>query len=59
MTNAYRAMRTGYVTAAWAKHHHQRWYEDVVAGRAREKLLRPGSAPVEGRQAPPARTKPV
>jgi formate dehydrogenase subunit gamma len=59
MTNAYRAMRTGYVTAAWAKHHHQRWYEDVVAGRAREKLLRPGSASVEGRQAPPARTKPV
>ena len=37
MTNAYRAMRYGYVDESWAKHHHLRWYEDVVAGRARRR----------------------
>ena len=41
MTDAYRAMRHGYVDASWAKHHHARWYEDVVAGRAREKFVAP------------------
>jgi formate dehydrogenase subunit gamma len=44
MTNAYRAMRYGYVDASWAKHHHLRWYEDVVAGGAREKFVRPDDA---------------
>lgn len=58
MTNAYRAMRTGYVTASWAKHHHERWYADVVAGRAREKLERPDGVAVPT-QAPPPRTRPV
>jgi len=41
MTDAYRAMRYGYVDASWAKHHHAYWYEDVVAGRAREKFVSP------------------
>ena len=58
MTNAYRAMRTGYVTASWAKHHHERWYADVVAGRAREKLERPEAA-AAATQAPPARPRTV
>ena len=44
MTNAYRAMRYGYVDESWAKHHHLRWYEDVVAGRARQKLVQPEEA---------------
>jgi len=44
MTNAYRAMRHGYVDESWAKHHHLRWYEDVVAGRARQKLVQPEEA---------------
>jgi formate dehydrogenase subunit gamma len=44
MTNAYRAMRYGYVDASWATHHHLRWYEDVVAGRAREKFVQPEDA---------------
>jgi formate dehydrogenase subunit gamma len=39
MTNAYRAMRDGYVDESWAKHHHLRWYEDILAGRAREKFV--------------------
>jgi len=38
---AYRAMRDGYVTGAWAKHHHVRWYNDVVAGKARQKVVDP------------------
>lgn len=38
MVGAYKAMRDGYVDESWAKHHHLRWYEDVMAGRAREKF---------------------
>jgi len=39
MTGAYRAMRDGYVDESWAEHHHLRWYEAVVAGRARETFV--------------------
>jgi formate dehydrogenase subunit gamma len=44
VAGAYRAMRYGYVDASWAEHHHVRWYEDVVAGRAREKFVGPPPA---------------
>jgi len=44
MTDAYRAMRYGYVTESWAKHHHLRWYERILAGRAREKFVQPEEA---------------
>jgi formate dehydrogenase subunit gamma len=54
MTDAYRAMRYGYVDASWAKHHHARWYDDVVAGRAREKFVAPEEAIVDEREAAPA-----
>jgi formate dehydrogenase subunit gamma len=30
---AYDAMRNGYVDEAWAKEHHELWYDDVKAGR--------------------------
>ena len=43
MTGAYRAMRDGYVDASWAEHHHSRWYEEVVAGKAREKFVEPAA----------------
>jgi formate dehydrogenase subunit gamma len=43
VAGAYRAMRDGYVDASWAKHHHARWYDDVVAGRARQKFAQPGT----------------
>jgi len=46
MTGAYRAMRYGYVDESWARHHHLRWYEDVVAGRAREPLVDRSEMPV-------------
>jgi formate dehydrogenase subunit gamma len=36
MKGAYRAMRDGYVTAEWARDHHELWYEDVKAGKVPE-----------------------
>jgi len=33
MRGSYRAMKTGYVDAAWANEHHSLWYDDVQAGR--------------------------
>ncbi|TMH98966.1 MAG: hypothetical protein E6H46_13765 [Betaproteobacteria bacterium] len=61
MIDAYKAMRYGYVDESWARHHHLRWYEEVVAGRARQKFadpsaLPPGAAEVGTR---PARTRPA
>jgi formate dehydrogenase subunit gamma len=32
---AYGSMRNGYVDEAWAKEHHQLWYEDVKSGKVR------------------------
>lgn len=42
---AYQGMRTGYVDETWAKHNHAWWYEDVKAGRARQKFAQPGEGP--------------
>jgi len=39
MIDAYRAMRYGYVDESWAKHHHLLWYEEVVAGRSRQRFV--------------------
>ena len=33
MEGAYKAMRTGRVDEAWAKEHHEYWYDDIKAGR--------------------------
>lgn len=33
MKGAYQAMQTGYVDEAWAKEHHELWYDDVKAGK--------------------------
>ncbi len=33
MKGAYNGMRTGYVDEAWAREHHEWWYEDVKAGK--------------------------
>jgi len=55
MKGAYRAMRDGYVDESWAAHHHLRWYEEVVAGTAREKFVQP-ERPVAGVQIPRSRT---
>ena len=39
---AYQAMRTGYVDEAWAKEHHELWYDDIRAGKV--PALRSGAA---------------
>jgi formate dehydrogenase subunit gamma len=36
---SYRGMRDGYVDENWAAHNHRYWYEDVVAGRARQRFV--------------------
>jgi formate dehydrogenase subunit gamma len=56
MIDAYKAMRYGYVDESWAKHHHLRWYQDVAAGRAREKFADPKAVPPA---ASPTRTRPA
>lgn len=45
MKGAYEAMRTGYVDETWAKEHHEVWYEEVKAGKARQHFA--DNAPVE------------
>lgn len=55
MEGAYRAMRDGYVDESWAEHHHKLWYEDVVAGRARQHFVEPGD--VRRGEVPPPRPK--
>lgn len=57
MVDAYRAMRYGYVDESWAKHHHLLWYQDVVAGRAREHFADPKA--VAAAAVPPPRTRPA
>ncbi|MCX7893032.1 MAG: formate dehydrogenase subunit gamma [Burkholderiales bacterium] len=47
MAGAYKAMRYGYVDETWAEHHHKRWYDDVKAGKAREKFVSRDQVPAE------------
>jgi len=53
---AYRAMRDGYVDASWAEHHHERWYREIVAGKARQHFVQPDAAPAG---TPVGRSKPA
>jgi formate dehydrogenase subunit gamma len=59
MGGAYKAMRYGYVDESWAKHHHLRWYEDVAAGRSRQRFADPKEVPPEGSTASTPRTRPA
>jgi formate dehydrogenase subunit gamma len=49
MEGAYRAMRDGYVDEAWAKEHHELWYDDIKAGKIPAQRSQPPapSAPSE------------
>jgi formate dehydrogenase subunit gamma len=47
---AYGAMRTGYVDEAWAKEHHELWYDDIKAGKIPAQRTKTGMA--EPLQAP-------
>ena len=57
MKGAYRAMRDGYVTESWAEHHHLRWYERILAGKARQKFVVQGTKEAVERVEP--RTRPA
>jgi len=46
MKGAYKAMRTGYVDEAWAKEHHEDWYDDIKAGKIPSQRSQPAQAPV-------------
>lgn len=52
VADAYRGMRYGYVDEAWAKHHHDLWYKDVAAGKARESFAAQGEGPPEEARQP-------
>jgi formate dehydrogenase subunit gamma len=43
---AYEGMRTGYVDETWAREHHQLWYEEVKAGKARQQFANDAPADV-------------
>jgi formate dehydrogenase subunit gamma len=48
MVGAYRAMRDGYVDEAWAKEHHEVWYQEVKQGTRPEKMTGGAPAPATG-----------
>jgi formate dehydrogenase subunit gamma len=41
MRGAYTAMRRGYVDEAWAREHHEYWYDDIKAGRIPAERTKP------------------
>jgi formate dehydrogenase subunit gamma len=43
MEGAYDAMRTGYVDDAWAKEHHDLWYDDIQNGKVARVRTREGA----------------
>jgi formate dehydrogenase subunit gamma len=51
MRGAYKAMRTGYVDAAWAEEHHKLWADDIRAGKIAAQRSAP--APETGTLAAP------
>ena len=57
LKGAYRAMRDGYVTESWAEHHHLRWYQRILAGKARQKFVVPETKAAAERVE--ARTRPA
>ena len=54
MKGAYRGMKTGYVDEAWAREHHELWYDDIRAGKIPAQRTRPVDAgqPVTARPQP-------
>lgn len=49
MKGAYRAMRDGQVDAAWAREHHELWYDDIQAGKIPAQRT-PSPTPAAGTQ---------
>src|ERR1019366_7954792 len=46
MEGAYEAMHTGYVDEAWAKQHHDLWYDDIEAGKVPRVRTQEGEAKI-------------
>ena len=44
MQGAYKAMATGYVDEAWAKEHHEYWYDDIKSGKVPTQRSSPAPA---------------
>jgi formate dehydrogenase subunit gamma len=47
MKDAYKAMKTGYVDEAWAREHHELWYEDIKAGKIPAQRTKPPAEPTK------------
>lgn len=54
MRGAYRGMRTGYVDEAWAREHHEYWYDDIKDGKIPAHRSQPAAAADGGEAARPA-----
>jgi formate dehydrogenase subunit gamma len=54
MKGAYQGMKTGYVDEAWAREHHELWYDDIRAG----KIPAQRTLPLDGGQPFTARPQP-
>ena len=52
MEGAFKAMRTGNVDEAWAKEHHEYWYDDIKSGRAPAQRSGPRSTGSASEQQP-------
>lgn len=50
MEGAYRAMREGYVDEAWAKEHHELWYDDIKVGKIPAQRSQPPAPPAPSEQ---------
>ena len=49
MSGAYQGMRTGYVDEAWAREHHELWYDDIKAGKIPAQRSTPPACGSRGR----------
>lgn len=51
MKGAYKAMKTGYVDEAWAREHHELWYNDIKAGKIPAQRTQPAQKKPDTRPA--------
>ena len=51
MKGAYKAMKTGYVDEAWAREHHELWYNDIQAGKIPAQRTQPAQKKPDTRPA--------
>lgn len=59
MRGAYKAMKTGYVSEAWAKEHHELWHDDVQAGKIPRQRSAAGQPAADAAATPSAGQQPA